>query len=205
MPGAGATDEFAELGRLFNHMLERNQALIRAMKESLDNVALHETVQRQAVTDELTGLFNHRRFQELLSDGHDRYLENGIRVGLILLDFEPNYSFELVDNFKFRDNWVGRYSMSGHQTNWFVAASAEPGTPFAWTPLYAKVSGSLPAAAALLGEGMKAAVVSAPSTAGTIVAQIGTLYYFGFFLLMPWWSRLGAFKPVPERITFAAH
>jgi signal transduction histidine kinase len=39
VPGAGATDEFAELGRLFNHMLERNQALIRGMKESLDNVA----------------------------------------------------------------------------------------------------------------------------------------------------------------------
>jgi ubiquinol-cytochrome c reductase cytochrome b subunit len=36
-------------------------------------------------------------------------------------------------------------------------------------------------------------------------AQIGTLYYFGFFLLMPWWSRLGEFKPVPDRIVFAAH
>ena len=34
-------------------------------------------------------------------------------------------------------------------------------------------------------------------------AQVGTLYYFGFFLLMPWWSRLGEFKPVPDRITFA--
>ncbi|MBI2769590.1 MAG: cytochrome bc complex cytochrome b subunit [Burkholderiales bacterium] len=40
---------------------------------------------------------------------------------------------------------------------------------------------------------------------GTRVSQIGTLFYFGFFLLMPWWSRLGEFKPVPERITFAAH
>ncbi|WP_332827883.1 cytochrome b [Ramlibacter sp.] len=37
----------------------------------------------------------------------------------------------------------------------------------------------------------------------TLLAQAGTLFYFGFFLLMPWWSRLGAFKPVPERITFA--
>ena len=25
----------------------------------------------------------------------------------------------------------------------------------------------------------------------------------GFFLLMPWWSRLGSFKTVPDRITFA--
>jgi ubiquinol-cytochrome c reductase cytochrome b subunit len=41
--------------------------------------------------------------------------------------------------------------------------------------------------------------------AGTRVSQAGTLFYFGFFLLMPWWSRLGKFKPVPDRITFAAH
>jgi ubiquinol-cytochrome c reductase cytochrome b subunit len=40
---------------------------------------------------------------------------------------------------------------------------------------------------------------------GGRISQIGTLFYFGFFLLMPWWSRLGQFKPVPERITFAAH
>ena len=25
----------------------------------------------------------------------------------------------------------------------------------------------------------------------TLVSQVGTLFYFGFFLLMPWWSRLG--------------
>ncbi|MES2938427.1 MAG: cytochrome bc complex cytochrome b subunit [Pseudomonadota bacterium] len=47
--------------------------------------------------------------------------------------------------------------------------------------------------------------IQPPSAAGTVIAQIGTIYYFGFFLLMPWWSRLGQFKPVPERITFAAH
>jgi len=44
-----------------------------------------------------------------------------------------------------------------------------------------------------------------PSEAGNYVSQIGTLVYFGFFLLMPWWSRLGEFKPVPERVTFVAH
>jgi ubiquinol-cytochrome c reductase cytochrome b subunit len=47
--------------------------------------------------------------------------------------------------------------------------------------------------------------VQPPSPIGERVSQIGTLFYFGFFLLMPWWSRLGEFKPVPERITFAAH
>jgi ubiquinol-cytochrome c reductase cytochrome b subunit len=44
-----------------------------------------------------------------------------------------------------------------------------------------------------------------PSPTGERISQVGTLFYFGFFLLMPWWSRLGEFKPVPDRITFAAH
>jgi ubiquinol-cytochrome c reductase cytochrome b subunit len=47
--------------------------------------------------------------------------------------------------------------------------------------------------------------IQPPSAAGTLVAQIGTLFYFGFFLLMPWWSQLGSFKPVPARVTFEAH
>ena len=47
--------------------------------------------------------------------------------------------------------------------------------------------------------------VQPPSPLGERVSQVGTLFYFGFFLLMPWWSRLGEFKPVPERVTFAAH
>ncbi len=44
-----------------------------------------------------------------------------------------------------------------------------------------------------------------PSDIGGRVSQIGTLFYFGFFLLMPWWSRLGEPKPVPDRVTFTAH
>jgi ubiquinol-cytochrome c reductase cytochrome b subunit len=47
--------------------------------------------------------------------------------------------------------------------------------------------------------------VKPPSDVGTLVSQIGTLYYFGFFLLMPWWSRAGQFKPVPDRVTFHPH
>ena len=33
--------------------------------------------------------------------------------------------------------------------------------------------------------------VQPPSPIGERVSQVGTLFYFGFFLLMPWWSRLG--------------
>ncbi|MPM54537.1 Cytochrome b/c1 [bioreactor metagenome] len=47
--------------------------------------------------------------------------------------------------------------------------------------------------------------VQPPSPIGERVSQVGTLFYFGFFLLMPWWSRLGEPKPVPDRVTFAAH
>jgi ubiquinol-cytochrome c reductase cytochrome b subunit len=47
--------------------------------------------------------------------------------------------------------------------------------------------------------------VKPPSLMGERVSQIGTLYYFGFFLLMPWWSRLGETKPVPARVHFVAH
>ncbi|MBO9689528.1 cytochrome b [Roseateles chitosanitabidus] len=47
--------------------------------------------------------------------------------------------------------------------------------------------------------------IKPPSDAGTLVSQVGTLYYFGFFLLMPWWSRAGSFKPVPDRVTFTPH
>jgi ubiquinol-cytochrome c reductase cytochrome b subunit len=43
------------------------------------------------------------------------------------------------------------------------------------------------------------------SDIGGRVSQVGTLFYFGFFLLMPWWSALGEPKPVPQRVTFAAH
>ncbi len=44
-----------------------------------------------------------------------------------------------------------------------------------------------------------------PSDVGGRVSQIGTLFYFGFFILMPWWSRIGDPKPVPKRVIFVAH
>jgi ubiquinol-cytochrome c reductase cytochrome b subunit len=45
--------------------------------------------------------------------------------------------------------------------------------------------------------------IEAPSPLYEKMSQIGTLLYFGFFLLMPWWSRLGQFKAVPDRVTFS--
>jgi ubiquinol-cytochrome c reductase cytochrome b subunit len=36
---------------------------------------------------------------------------------------------------------------------------------------------------------------------GTYAAQLGTVLYFAFFLLMPWFTRMDKTKPVPERVT----
>lgn len=47
--------------------------------------------------------------------------------------------------------------------------------------------------------------VQAPTAIGTFVSQVCTFIYFGFFLLMPWWSQMGEFKPVPSRVTFHPH
>jgi len=44
-----------------------------------------------------------------------------------------------------------------------------------------------------------------PTEGRTLVSQVCTFIYFGFFLLMPWWSAMGTFKPVPERVTFQPH
>lgn len=44
-----------------------------------------------------------------------------------------------------------------------------------------------------------------PSALFERISQCGTLLYFAYFLLMPWWSRKGGFKPVPERINFKPH
>jgi ubiquinol-cytochrome c reductase cytochrome b subunit len=47
--------------------------------------------------------------------------------------------------------------------------------------------------------------VQPPNPGRTLAAQICTFIYFGFFLLMPWWSAMGKFKPVPSRVTFHPH
>jgi len=41
----------------------------------------------------------------------------------------------------------------------------------------------------------------APSPAATAVAQVGTIMYFAYFVLMPWYTRIEKTKPEPERVT----
>lgn len=65
---------------------------------ALENVELHEEVQRQAVTDKLTGLTNHGRFQEVLGGEMEQVRRYHYPVGLIMLD---------IDNFKHINDTYG--------------------------------------------------------------------------------------------------
>jgi len=47
--------------------------------------------------------------------------------------------------------------------------------------------------------------IEPPDPLKNLMSQVGTVLYFGFFLLMPWWSQMGTFKPVPDRVVFHAH
>jgi len=58
---------------------------------SLENLDLHERVQRQAVTDGLTGLYNHRRFHEAIVYEGERAKRFSQSLGLVMVD---------IDNFK---------------------------------------------------------------------------------------------------------
>jgi diguanylate cyclase (GGDEF)-like protein len=55
---------------------------------SIENADLHETVRLQAVTDELTGLYNLRHFQESLASELERSRRFGSEVGLAMLDID---------------------------------------------------------------------------------------------------------------------
>jgi diguanylate cyclase (GGDEF)-like protein len=72
-----------------------DRALLRSLAAqttlALENVDLHQQVSRQAVTDELTGLSNHGRFQELLGSEMEQVRRYHHPIGLIMLD---------IDNFK---------------------------------------------------------------------------------------------------------
>jgi diguanylate cyclase (GGDEF)-like protein len=76
--GRPFTDEERELLRL----------LAAQTTLALENVDLHYQVRRQAVTDELTGLGNYARFQELLAVEVEQVKRYGDPVGLLMLDLD---------------------------------------------------------------------------------------------------------------------
>ncbi len=62
---------------------------------SVENVGLHEAVERQAVTDALTGLANRRRFEDVLTREVERSRRFDEQVSLILLDIDD---FKVVND-----------------------------------------------------------------------------------------------------------
>jgi diguanylate cyclase (GGDEF)-like protein len=55
---------------------------------SIENIALHELVSEQAVTDELTGLANQRAFREFMAREEERAHRFGHELSLIMLDID---------------------------------------------------------------------------------------------------------------------
>ncbi len=58
------------------------------VSSSIENIALHNRVSEQAMTDALTGLSNNRRFRELLAKEADRAERFGHEMSLIMLDID---------------------------------------------------------------------------------------------------------------------
>ena len=65
--------------------------LVGQAAASVENIALHEMVSEQAVTDDLTGLANNRAFREQIDREAARALRFGLDLSLLILD---------LDNFK---------------------------------------------------------------------------------------------------------
>jgi diguanylate cyclase (GGDEF)-like protein len=93
-PG-GRAHGLITVGRAGSPFSEDDREVLRSLAAqatlALENVDLHHQVQRQAVTDELTGLANHGRFQEILSTEIEQVRRYPHPIGLIMID---------VDNFK---------------------------------------------------------------------------------------------------------
>jgi diguanylate cyclase (GGDEF)-like protein len=68
--------------------LELLRTLAAQTTLAMANVNLHHDIQRQAVTDDLTGLATHGRFQELLGAEMEEVRRYRYPVGLIMLDID---------------------------------------------------------------------------------------------------------------------
>jgi diguanylate cyclase (GGDEF)-like protein len=62
---------------------------------ALENARLHDIVQRQAMTDDLTGLVNRRRFIAALEAEIDRATSLGVAISVILVDLDD---FKLIND-----------------------------------------------------------------------------------------------------------
>jgi diguanylate cyclase (GGDEF)-like protein len=94
LPGSPATEYLGVLSiarrrRRFSHEEEELlQYLAGQAVVSIENATLHETVERQAVTDELTGLANLRAFHSILEREIERSRRFNAPLALVMLDLD---------------------------------------------------------------------------------------------------------------------
>jgi diguanylate cyclase (GGDEF)-like protein len=93
--GSGSSGQYvgvvsiARRGREFSHPEEKLLEYLAAQAAvSIENTDLHQTVQRQAVTDELTGLWNVRQFHDVLDHEVERARRFEGSLGLAMLDID---------------------------------------------------------------------------------------------------------------------
>jgi diguanylate cyclase (GGDEF)-like protein len=73
---------------LGSHQRDLLEVLVNQAATSLANAKFHAEIERLAVTDGLTGLFNHRHFQERLAHEFDRLGRFAEPVSLLLIDID---------------------------------------------------------------------------------------------------------------------
>jgi diguanylate cyclase (GGDEF)-like protein len=102
---AWGSNEIADLTRAFNEMARKVRDGRRSLEEARDELArsneslkaANRTLEALAITDGLTGLYNHRHFQESLEKEIRRCDREGRDLSLLLLD---------LDHFKeYNDRW----------------------------------------------------------------------------------------------------
>jgi diguanylate cyclase (GGDEF)-like protein len=95
LPASGG-DELADLTRAFNEMARKIRVGRLSLEEARDELertneglkAANRTLEALAITDGLTGLYNHRHFQETLDKEIRRCEREGRMLSLLLLDLD---------------------------------------------------------------------------------------------------------------------
>jgi diguanylate cyclase (GGDEF)-like protein len=81
--------EIGDLTRVFNMMtdrLRRGRADVVAAREALE--AQNELLEKLAVTDGLTGLYNRKKFDDILADRFARFQRSGRPFAVLMLDLD---------------------------------------------------------------------------------------------------------------------
>ena len=91
-----------DTSRDFTHFPEEEVETLSAVAKQaaiiIENARLHEQLREQAITDPLTGLFNHRHIHERLDEEFARASRNGQPLAVLMMD---------MDNFKFFNDTRG--------------------------------------------------------------------------------------------------